>query len=337
MPHMVPFLICVSLAITWCFVQYLRRPLRPYKGAKSVGSEYDKWTTDKILETYWGDHIHLGWYSNPLNKSFSCAFHVFKILVLRGIMGLWSGKKEFIEAKVEFVDRLVSVSMSKTDRVSVGRILDVGCGVGGTTRMLARAFPAAKVVGVSISPKQVERARELSAGIDNVSFCCGDAMDLQSCVGSTQKFDLVWSCESMEHMPDKKAFLQSMRSVAADHSRLVVATWCQKNSNELSNGDKDELKYLYDDWCHPYFLSCSEYAELARDVGFSSVRKYDWTRETLDSWADSIVVGVYNPFPVILAGPRVWLRVLKEIYTISRMHRAFASGLMHYGILTATG
>ena len=36
-------------------------PSRAYK--ENVGDEYDSWTDDGVLEYYWGEHIHLGYYS----------------------------------------------------------------------------------------------------------------------------------------------------------------------------------------------------------------------------------------------------------------------------------
>jgi len=31
-----------------------------------VGKEYDSWTDDGVLEHYWGEHIHLGYYSEEV-------------------------------------------------------------------------------------------------------------------------------------------------------------------------------------------------------------------------------------------------------------------------------
>lgn len=42
------------------------------------------------------------------------------------------------------------------------RILDVGCGIGGTTRHLAAKFPDAEVIGITLSPQQVQRANQLA-------------------------------------------------------------------------------------------------------------------------------------------------------------------------------
>ena len=40
-------------------------PSRTYK--ENVGQEYDSWTDDGVLEYYWGEHIHLGYYTGSAN------------------------------------------------------------------------------------------------------------------------------------------------------------------------------------------------------------------------------------------------------------------------------
>jgi len=60
------------------------------------------------------------------------------------------------------------------------------------------------------------------------------------------------------------------------------------------------------------------------------------TEATLPTWRHSNWVGVWDPWPVILKlNPVIWYRVVREIVTLERMHRAFASGLMEYGMARA--
>ena len=73
----------------------------------------------------------------------------------------------------------------------------------------------------------------------------------------------------------------------------------------------------------PFFQSTSLY---------SAIDLADWTAPTLPTWRHSNWVGVFDPWPVVRAGPRVWWKVVREIVTLERMHRAFASGLMVYGM-----
>lgn len=68
----------------------------------------------------------------------------------------------------------------------------------------------------------------------------------------------------------------------------------------------------------------------------ASVGTADWTPQTLPTWRQSIWVGVWDPWIVIFKGPKVWYRTIREIVTIERMHRAFAQGLMQYGMIRGT-
>jgi len=88
-------------------------------------------------------------------------------------------------------------------------ILDVGCGIGGTTRFLAKTFPQAKVTGITLSPEQAARATALAkqAGLKNVEFRVINALDMEF---QDDSFDLVWGCESGEHMPDKRKYVEEM-------------------------------------------------------------------------------------------------------------------------------
>lgn len=66
-----------------------------------------------------------------------------------------------------------------------------------------------------------------------------------------------------------------------------------------------------------------------------SVQAEDWTAQTLPSWRHSNWVGVWDPWIVVLKGPVIWYKVIREIIMIERMHRAFSQGLMEYGMIRA--
>ena len=65
------------------------------------------------------------------------------------------------------------------DQLPAGsRVLDVGCGIGGSARILARDY-GLNVLGISISPAQVERATQLTPSGLSCRFQVMDALDLQ--------------------------------------------------------------------------------------------------------------------------------------------------------------
>ena len=91
-----------------------------------VGLFYLSICRDGILEYYWGEHIHLGYYSEEERR--------------RGYK-----KKDFKQAKFDFIDEMLRWSQTSSPK----KILDVGCGIGGTSRYLAKKFPEAQVEGMS--------------------------------------------------------------------------------------------------------------------------------------------------------------------------------------------
>ena len=77
-----------------------------------------------------------------------------------------------------------------------GRALDFGCGVGRLTRALAARFD--QCVGVDVSPRMLEAARELNADVANVEFVLNDRPDLSAFESGS--FDLVYSSIVLQHL-----------------------------------------------------------------------------------------------------------------------------------------
>lgn len=126
-------------------------PSRTYDASKNtVGTEYDAWTAEGILEYYWGEHIHLGYYTEK-----------------ERIAGY--KKKNFIEAKYDFIDRMME--FGKVDKLGgTGqplKVLDVGCGIGGTSRYLAKKFgPDSSITGITVSSKRLLPSYHIPPFID---------------------------------------------------------------------------------------------------------------------------------------------------------------------------
>lgn len=62
-------------------------------------------------------------------------------------------------------------------------------------------------------------------GLGNVRLQVMDALKMD---WPDESFDLVWACESGEHMPDKKLYIEEMTRVLKPGGTLVIACWCQR-------------------------------------------------------------------------------------------------------------
>jgi len=283
---------------------------RRYRSSASVINSYDSWTDDGILEFYWGEHIHLGHYGFPLQL------------------------KDFRKAKEDFVHEMVRWGC--IDRLPPkSRLLDVGCGIGGSSRVLARDYRFV-VTGVTISPKQVSRAQELTSPGLPVRFQVDDAMALSFPENS---FDVVWSVEAGPHMPDKAVFAKELLRVLKPGGMLVVADWNQRDDRQqpLAIWEKLVIRQLLDQWSHPAFSSIEGFSELLEATGLvqGSVITGDWTLQTLPSWMDSIRQGILRPEGLLQFGFRGFVKSLREVPTFMLMRLAFGTGLCRYGMFRA--
>lgn len=297
---------------------YFDKPSRTY-GNNTVAREYDSWADDGILEYYWGEHIHLGYYSpEEMKKGYK--------------------KKNFIQAKYDFIDEMMAFgNIRPADYVESGaKVLDVGCGFGGTSRYLAKALgPKSHVTGITLSPNQVQRGTELAVEQSVASNTHFTVMNALAMDFPDNSFDIVWACESGEHMPDKKAYISEMMRVLKPGGKFVMACWSQRDDSvkPFDKRDRRDLDYLYEEWTHPFFISIPAWAKLMEDTGVvvSPVKTADWVDSTIASWRHSIWVGAYDPRGWIFK-PRIYMKLFRDVYCLERMHRAFKRGLMEYGM-----
>ena len=285
---------------------WLRRDRR-YESSDSVAAAYDAWTDDRLLERLWGEHVHLGHYGDPPQSS------------------------DFRAAKEAFVHELVR--WSGLDQLPPGsKLIDVGCGIGGSARILARDY-GFDVLGISISPAQVRRATELTAEGLSCRFAVMDALDLQC---ADQSFDAVWSVEAGPHMPDKQRYADELLRVLRPGGTLAVADWNRRDPSDgaMNRSERWVMRQLLHQWAHPEFSSIKGFSGNleASCHRRGDVVTGDWTAATLPSWIDSIAEGLRRPRAVLGLGPGAVLQGLRETPTLLLMRWAFATGLMQFGV-----
>ena len=109
-------------------------------------------------------------------------------------------------------------------------VVDLGCGTGLTTREAARAAAPGRVVGVDVSERMLERAREVTAaeGLDNVRYELGDAQVHRF---DPAGFDVAISRFGTMFFSDPGAAFGNIARALRPAGRLVLLVWQRYEQN----------------------------------------------------------------------------------------------------------
>lgn len=124
------------------------------------------------------------------------------------------------------------------------RVLDVGCGVGGPAREIAR-FAGVEIVGLNNNAYQVERANKytVKAGLEKqVSFVKGDFMALEEQFGKNS-FDAVYAIEATCHAPSFEGIYGEIFKVLKPGGYLGLYEWCMTDSWDPSIAEHKRIQH----------------------------------------------------------------------------------------------
>jgi len=147
------------------------------------------------------------------------------------------------------------------------RVLDLGCGAGWATRLLARLVGDGpqgfgQVVGLDVSDEMIRHARESSRDFENTMFVWGSAQQIP---WEENFFEKVLSVESFYYYPDQGRVLAELFRVMAPRGRLFILINLYKD-NPYSLRWVDELKVPV------HARSEAEYVQLLKAHAFEDVK-----------------------------------------------------------------
>ena len=151
---------------------------------------------------------------------------------------------------------------------STSQVLDVGCGSGWATRLIAEKAFDGRVVGIDISDEMIRLAQETSTSWSNVEFYVGSAENLPFKEG---EFTHAFSMESLYYYSDIAAALREIKRVLQPGGQFVTVVDLY-GENTPSHQWIDQLKVPVQ------LLSSAQYVSLFESTGFVNVsdrRLYD--------------------------------------------------------------
>jgi len=103
-------------------------------------------------------------------------------------------------------------------------ILDIGCGDGKLTALLAQRVPAGVVIGIDVSAEMVALASERWGEGDRLMFRRMDAQDIRSAADLTERFDAVFSNSALHWVPDHPVVLAGVHAALRAGGRMLIQT-----------------------------------------------------------------------------------------------------------------
>lgn len=269
-------------------------------------------SSSELWEQIWGEHMHHGYYGADGQQP-----------------------KDRRQAQIDLIEELLQWAAVP----QAEHILDVGCGIGGSSLYLAEKFQA-QVTGITLSPVQASRAIARTQAMNasdqspplQARFLVADALVMPFADNS---FDLVWSLESGEHMPDKQQFLQECYRVLKPGGTLILATWCHRPTSPDTPLTPDEQRHLaeiYRVYCLPGVISLPEYAAIAQALGLQNLRTADWSTAVAPFW-DIVIDSTWTPqalWGLLWSG---WTTIQAAL-SLNLMSDGYRRGLVKFGLLT---
>jgi len=140
-------------------------------------------------------------------------------------------------------------------------LLDVGCGAGWLSRILAKGVPEGRVVGTDISDEMIHHARKASVDFTNLVFVVGEVNEIP---WEANFFDKAISVESSYYWPDPAMGLREIFRVLRDGgSAWILINYYRDNPHSHEWGEKLAVP--------THLLWADEWAKIFRDAGFVEV------------------------------------------------------------------
>jgi len=192
-------------------------------------------------------------------------------------------------------------------------ILEIGCGTGFFTRLIATTFPNAKIIATDISPAMLTTAQTNLAGLSNIHYTLEDGENLTI----ADKFDLIISNAAFQWFNDHTQAFTNFCSRLSPGGFVLFSTFGSHTFRELDDSfqSAEQLLGLETTERHgPRFINIDSMAFVMQHTGFSAEFSEEIYTEYFPSVRDFLTsvknVGANNAKQHIIANRRLMFAMM---------------------------
>ncbi len=160
--------------------------------------------------------------------------------------------------------------MNKLSLQGDEQLLDIGCGDGKITVMLARNLPRGHVTGIDSSAEMIQLAHTAHGHLDNIDFRLEDARVLPF----TKEFDVIFSNAALHWIRDHRPVLESIFRSLRPGGRVLVQMGGKGNAADVVRAMEEviarhEWQSFFENFTFPYgFYGPGKYSTRLKKAGF---------------------------------------------------------------------
>ena len=244
--------------------------------------------------------------------------------------GYWdSSTKNFHEALLN-INKILA---AKTEISKHHKVLDAGCGIGGSSLWLAKNI-GCNVTGISLSAKQVQTANDLAKNENLQSLAVFEQQDFTATKYAAESFDIIWAIESVCHASDKSKFINEAYRLLKKGGKLILADFFKQEN--LAEKDAALIKQWANGWAIDDFATIENFTEHLKNAGFHHTNIEDATAKIIPSAKRlyrAYFPGVVGGFLYKLFNPKPTIYGKKNIDTAYLQYKALKQNLWMYNIV----